>query len=239
MGIPEVSELPPLVAALLGAAPRWSAEHEGKSGGVVFVNDAYWVKRGPRAIAERARLRWLADRGIPVPEVVLFEADVLVLADAGVRSMAAHESPGSVLGAVLRRLHRLPIADCPFDERLDVLLARAAELVAAGAVDTEDFDPHGLTAEQILHILRTERPEETDLVVAHGDYTPSNVLDGGILIDVGGLGVADRYRDLALAVRDLRDDYGDHEVAAFFAAYGLATPDQRRLDYYRLLDELF
>lgn len=49
---------------------------------------------------------------------------------------------------------------------------------------------------------------DEDLVVAHGDFTPMNVLEGGILIDVGALGVADRYRDLALAARDLREDFG-------------------------------
>jgi aminoglycoside phosphotransferase len=28
-------------------------------------------------------------------------------------------------------------------------------------------------------------------------------------------------------------------VGPFFTAYGLGDPDRRRLDYYRLLDELF
>ncbi|MFI9510240.1 phosphotransferase [Nocardia sp. NPDC052566] len=232
--------LPPRVAELLGDAPTWSDDHEGMSGGVQFVNGTYWVKRGPHAIEEHARLTWLAEQGIAVPEVVLFEQDVLVLADAGVPSLAEHEAPGRLMGALLRRLHELPIERCPFDERLDVVLPRAARNVADGLVDPEDFDfdKHGLGPEQILALL-ADRPDETDLVVAHGDYTPPNVLDGGILIDVGGLGLADRYRDLALAVRDLSDDYGDAEVERFFEAYGLDTPDQRRLDYYRMLDELF
>ncbi|QIS13900.1 aminoglycoside 3'-phosphotransferase [Nocardia arthritidis] len=237
----DTTGLPRAVAEVLGAAPTVSTAHEGMSGGVVLVDGRYWVKRGPHAIDEHARLHWLAGQGIALPEVVVFERDVLVLADAGAPSLARHPAPGALLGETLRGLHRLPIETCPFDGRLDTVLARAAERVAAGSVDPADydFDHHGLAPEQILARLRDERPAERELVVAHGDYTPSNVLLGGIVIDVGTLGVADRYRDLALAVRDLRDDFGAGEVERFFAAYGLAEPDERRLEYYRLLDELF
>ncbi|MEV6432153.1 phosphotransferase [Nocardia sp. NPDC051463] len=285
--------LPPAVAALLGAAPVWSDDHEGLSGGVSFVDNAYWVKRGPLAVAEHARLNWLRDYGIRLPDVAVFDGDVLVLADAGVPSLAARAADGeraaadigaaaeggipeggahaaaegvasagsegvpggypvadssavgrtvgALMGAVLRSLHSIPIAECPFDGRLDSMLTRAARRVLECLIDPEDFDEdhEHLVPEQILDRLRTQRPDERDLVVAHGDFTPSNVLEGGILIDVGDLGVADRYRDLALAERDLREDFGADEVRAFFTAYGLVEPDRRRLDYYRLLDELF
>ncbi|WP_378732150.1 phosphotransferase [Nocardia brasiliensis] len=240
--------LPPKVAALLGATPTWSDEHEGMSGGVAFVNETYWVKRGSKAAAEHERLNWLRGRGIQLPEVVEFDGDVLVLADAGVASLAARDDAGSgatsvgaIMGALLRRLHSIPVAECPFDGRLDVVLAQARRQVIEGLVDRDDFDDvnQGATPEDVLARLLAERPDHEDLVVAHGDFTPPNVLEGPILLDVGALGVADRYRDLALAVRDLGDDFGDAEVAAFFAAYGLAEPDPRRLAYYHLLDELF
>ncbi|MFE7801955.1 phosphotransferase [Nocardia sp. NPDC057440] len=278
--------LPPVVAALLGAAPVWSDDHEGLSGGVSFVNGAYWVKRGPLAVSEHARLNWLRDYGIRLPDVAVFDGDVLVLADAGAPSLASRaedneraaaeigaaadggfsegrayaadasvrsdEVPGgypaeatgtvgALMGALLRSLHSIPIAECPFDGRLDSMLTRAARRVLHGLIDPEDFDEdhEHLVPEQILDRLHAQRPDERDLVVAHGDFTPSNVLEGGILIDVGDLGVADRYRDLALAERDLREDFGADEVRAFFTAYGLDEPDRRRLDYYRLLDELF
>ncbi|MGW0249418.1 phosphotransferase [Nocardia goodfellowii] len=251
--------LPPAVVALVGSAPTFSDDHEGQSGGVAFVNGSYWMKRGPSAVAEHARFQWLRGRGIRLPEIVAFESDVLVLADAGVPSLAArgHDydeepsggqssdvagpSAGTIMGTLLRRLHSIPVAECPFDGRLDGLLARARRRVVEGLVDAEDFDDdnQGQTAEQVLARLSDERPAETDLVVTHGDFTSANVLEGEILIDVGALGVADRYRDLALAARDLSGHHSEEEVAAFFAAYGVDTPDQRRLDYYRLLDELF
>ncbi|MGQ4614869.1 phosphotransferase [Nocardia sp. R7R-8] len=238
--------LPPTVSALLGEAPNWSHEHEGMSAGMVRVDGAYWLERGPKAVAEYQRLTWLRDHGIAVPEVAAFEDDVLVLADAGAPSLSAHPdaggaSIGTVLGALLRRLHSIPVAECPFDERLDVVLARARRNVVEGLVDADDFDDDnaGSTPAEILARLLAQRPDGEDLVVAHGDFTPPNVLANGVLLDVGGLGVADRYRDLALAVRDVRADFGEAEVTAFFAAYGLAEPDESRLTYYRLLDELF
>ncbi|MGV9719556.1 phosphotransferase [Nocardia beijingensis] len=238
--------LPPTVAALLGAAPSWSDRHEGMSGEVVRVDGVYWLKRGPKAVAEYQRLTWLRDRGLRVPEVAAFEDDVLVLADAGAPSWSADTgagaaSIGTALGTLLRRLHSIPVAECPFDERLDVVLARARRNVVEGLVDADDFDDDntGATPAEILARLLAQRPEGEDLVVAHGDFTPPNVLTNGVLLDVGGLGVADRYRDLALAARDLRADHGEAEAAAFFAAYGLAEPDESRLTYYQLLDELF
>ncbi|WP_433656525.1 phosphotransferase [Nocardia sp. CA-128927] len=240
--------LPPKVAALLGDAPTWSDEHEGKSGGVAFVNETYWVKRGPKAVAEHERLNWLCDRGIRLPEIVAFDGDVLVLADAEASSLAARDDTGSgetsvgaVMGALLRRLHSIPVAECPFDGRLDAVLAQARRQVIEGLVDLDDFEEENrdLGPQDVLTRLLAERPDHEDLVVAHGDFTPPNVLEGAILLDVGALGVADRYRDLALAVRDLRDDFDEDEVNVFFAAYGLTEPDHRRLEYYRLLDELF
>ncbi|MEC3914728.1 aminoglycoside 3'-phosphotransferase [Nocardia sp. CDC160] len=234
---------PPRVAALLGADPVLSADHEGLSGGVVQVNGTYWLKRGPVAVAEYERYRWLGEQAIAVPEIAVFDEDVLVLADAGVPSLAAAQvdSPGRLMGETLRRLHGLSVAHCPFDGRLEATLRAARRRIAEGAADADDFDDDnlGLTPEQVFDRLVAERPAVEDLVVAHGDYTPSNVLVGGLLIDVGRLGVADRYRDLALAARDLSDDFGAGEVAAFFAAYGLDDPDAGRLTYYRLVDELF
>ncbi|WP_043654191.1 aminoglycoside phosphotransferase APH(3') [Nocardia thailandica] len=246
--------LPAEVAALVGPDAVWSAEHAGRSGELLRIGP-YWVRRGPRAVAEHDRLRWLDARGIPVPTVAAFAEDVLVLADGG-RTLAdaggrdgvvtdpGDGDPGSSVGArmggILRRLHAIPAADCPFDASLDALLAAAHRRVHEGLVDESDFDDErrGHSAGQVLARLRAERPAAQDPVVTHGDFTPDNVLTDGALLDVGGLGVGDRYRDLALAERELAE-YGPGEIDAFRAAYGLAAPDPARLAYFRLLDELF
>ncbi|MGW6730862.1 tetratricopeptide repeat protein [Nocardia sp. NPDC055029] len=236
--------LPPEIAELLGPVPAWSDEHEGR-GGNLSRSGGYWIKRGPRAVAEHDRLNWLRDKGIPVPTVAAFAEDILVLADAEARSLTdlAGDAAevGALMGQTLRALHALPVCDCPFDGSLEVTLAQARRNVVEGFVDTADFDAdhRELTPAAIHEHLVAQRPSDEDLVVAHGDFTPGNVLAGGVLIDVAALGVADRYRDLALAERDLAEDFGIDAVVAFFTAYGLTGPDRAKLEYYRLLDELF
>ncbi|WP_410869702.1 tetratricopeptide repeat protein [Nocardia sp. A7] len=234
--------LPPVIEELLGPVPAWSDEHEGRDGNLVR-SGGYWIKRGPRAVAEHARLSWLRDNAIAVPTVAAFAEDVLVLADAG-GSLAGHADPidtGTQMGRALRALHDLPVTDCPFDAGLAVTLARAHRNVVEGFADATDFDDdhRGLSPAEVLGQLQQRRPPTEDMVVTHGDFTPGNVLTGGLLIDVAALGRGDRYRDLALAERDLAGDFGIEAVAAFYTAYGLTEPDSTKLDYYRLLDELF
>ncbi|MFI0419948.1 aminoglycoside 3'-phosphotransferase [Spongiactinospora sp. 9N601] len=234
---------------MLGPDPVWSDEHEGMSGQVMRVTGAagaFYVKQGPIAVAEHERLRWLK-RWAAVPDIAAFDGQSLVLADVGAPSLESAAPPeiGTVMGRVLRGLHAIEVGECPFDERLDVRLARAGTRVRGGLVDADDFDEDhaGLSPQEILDRLIAERPAEEDLVVAHGDYTPGNVLvphvGDPVLIDVGGLGVADRYLDLAIAERDLRADFGPRAVDDFLAAYGLDVLDEGKLGYFRLLDEMF
>ncbi|MFD9941708.1 phosphotransferase [Nonomuraea sp. NPDC059023] len=236
--------LPPSVAALLGAEPEWDLDHDGASGSLARAGSSF-VRRGPEAVAEHARLVWLREWA-GVAEVTAFEGDVLVTADIGVETLAAGEGTddpgvGAAMGGALRALHAVPVTECPFDGRLDVLLAQARRNVVEGRVDAGDFDDDNLgrTPMQVYERLLAERPEGEDLVVAHGDFTPSNVMANGVLIDLARLGVADRYRDLAIALRDLSGDFGPRAVAAFLSAYGLEAPDEAKLAYYRLIDELF
>ena len=234
---------------MFGPDAEWSDDHEGVSGTALRVtsgSETFYVKRGPLAFAEYERLQWLKGR-VPVPRVVAFEDPLLVLGDVKAPSVdgAAPVTAGSVMGRVLRDLHGLPVAACPFDERLAKVLERAAGNVREGLVDADDFDAdhRGLTPEAVLERLLAARPAE-DLVVAHGDCTPTNVLlpatGEPVVIDVPALGVADRYRDLAIVHRDLSEDHGPAAWDAFLASYGLITEvDEDRLYYYRLLDELF
>ncbi|SEG16754.1 kanamycin kinase/aminoglycoside 3'-phosphotransferase-2 [Nonomuraea solani] len=232
------------LSSLIAPGATWSTDHEGASGTAQRVTSGstvFYVKQGPLARAEHLRLRWLRGR-VPVPEVVAYEDPVLVLADVAAPSLeAAPAGMGAVLGRTLRKLHALPVAECPFDGRLPAVLERAAANVRDGLVDPDDFDDDhlGLSPETICDRLVATGPREEDLVVAHGDYTPSNVLVPAsgepVVIDVPALGVADRYRDLAIVRRELSEAAWEE----FLAAYGLVDRiDEERLSYYRLLDEL-
>jgi kanamycin kinase len=213
--------------------------------------------------AEVDRLRWLSAQGIPVPEVVdtgtTGDGGAWMVTRAAAGRSAAEPWPehrrAAVVDAVAdmaRALHALPAASCPFDRSLRVAVAHARRAAAAGLVDLDDLDPErrGWTAERLLAELDATLPETEDLVVCHGDYCLPNVLLDPdtcavtALVDVGRLGLADRYADLALAVRSLAShprnaQFGPPYAERFLARYGAHPPDHRRVAFYQLLDELF
>jgi len=66
--------------------------------------------------------------------------------------------------------------------------------------------------------------------LTHGDFTPANILilPTGIR-DLGRLGVADRYQDIALALRHLDGDFGPAWRAPFVRTNGIADIDESKL----------
>ena len=89
---------------------------------------------------------------------------------------------------------------------------------------------------QVPSALRT--PPPIDLaVVCHGDACVPNTLlgdDGRWIahVDLGALGVADRWGDIAVAAMSTEWNYGPGWHDALIAAYGV-DPDRERLSYYR------
>lgn len=202
---------------------------------------------------EIERLQWMARHGLPAPAVLDVATEqerhwLLMSAVAGQDlASATHLPPSRVVGlvaAALRALHQLPVAQCPFDHRLELRMAAARHAVDAELVDEEDFDDErlGLTAADAYAQLQSTQPATQDLVVAHGDACLPNFMAQDQVftgyIDCGRLGVSDRHQDLALAARSIARNLGQEWVAPFFSAYGM-PPDQRRLAFYCLLDEFF
>ncbi|WP_406053590.1 APH(3') family aminoglycoside O-phosphotransferase [Kribbella sp. NBC_00889] len=221
----------------------------GLSGAEVRRVGNHFVKRDPAVGAEAERLEWLARQGIEVPRIVDHRQGVLTTSVVpGVP--ASFDWSGEQWPAVVatfvelaRALHSLPIEDCPFRRDLDTTIAEARSRVAAGLVDLDNLEDAyaGWTGEQLLAQLERTRPASEDLVVCHGDLTLDNVLvdprTGGLtgVIDVGRLGVADRWLDLAILQRELTAE----PFAALLAGYGLTGPDQDKLAFFILLDEFF
>ncbi|WP_426086376.1 APH(3')-I family aminoglycoside O-phosphotransferase [Janthinobacterium sp. PSPC1-1] len=247
---------------------QWARDSVGESDAAVYrlqgrdaAPDLY-LKHGRGSAAadladELARLRWLAPY-LPVPAVVQFarvadpeQAWLLLTALPGTTASAvleAHPALGpavvDALAAFLRRLHALPVSDCPFDAGHAVRLAQARQRIDAGLVDADDFDAgrQGWTAEQVWMALQDCQPLVPDLVVTHGDFSLENIVmrEDAVVgcIDVGRAGVADRYQDLAIAWRAL----GELDAALqqrFVEQYGLLDIDQGKLQFHLLLDELF
>ena len=189
-------------------------------GGLTFVAGDRFLKWNPLGSGvdledERARLVWARAVGHLVPEVLDLGRDedgqVLVtraLGGSGAVSPVWLGRPRDAvraLAAGYRALHdKVPVAACPFRVRW---VPADAPLPADGAV------------------------------VLHGDACAPNTViapDGRFAghVDLGALGVGDRWADLAITAMSLDWNYGPGWQPTFYDAYGI-EPDEERIRYYR------
>jgi aminoglycoside phosphotransferase len=148
--------------------------------------------------------------------------------------------------AALRTLHALPIGDCRLDQRLTVKLAEAWRRVGEGEVHASEFDPDntGREAADLWREMMVEAPEGEDPVFTHGDASLPNFIvphDGlAGVVDLGLAGVSDRYQDFALFLRSSARNFpGVDARALLMAHYPLDAVDERKLTFYRRLDEFY
>src|SRR5207248_3950365 len=96
------------------------------------------------------------------------------------------------------------------------------------------------TFQEALAIVENAPPID-QLVVCHGDAcAPNTIIDAGTWsghVDLGCLGLADRWADLAIATWSTEWNYGPGWDQALLDAYGI-EPDPERTAYYRLLWDL-
>jgi kanamycin kinase len=175
------------------------------------VGQDRYLKWSPTPLTgEIERLQWAA-RYHPVP-VVLDHGVDWMLTQAIDAMSAVDADPATAaraLGTGLRALHdALPVDDCPFDWS-------AESRGGSGA------------------------PPVDRLVVAHGDAcVPNTLVDASgrwvAHVDLGRLGLADRWADLAVASMSLGWNFGAGLEPAFFEAYGVQR-DELRIRFYRRL----
>lgn len=200
-------------------------------GGLTFRLRDRYVKWSPRTSGidldrERVRLEWLAGRH-PAPAVLVFGED----ADAQWLVTAA--LPGT---------HA--VGDAWRARRPEAIRAIAAGLRAIHAVPVDAFPP-ALAAEvwsarEPLN-LGPRPPLSGPAVLVHGDAcAPNTLVDGEGRwtghVDLGDLGVGDRWADLAIASLSLDWNFGEGHQHELFEGYGI-EPDEERIRYYRALWE--
>jgi kanamycin kinase len=201
-------------------------------GGLTFRAGNHFVKWNPRTTGldleqERLRLEW-AIRWHPVPKVLDWGADdeaqwlvTAALPGEGAVMEPWRRRPLDAVRAIargLRMLHdTLPVTDCPFDWSVKARLGRCIQ-------------GEGLSV-----------PSIDRLVVCHGDACSPNTIiapDGNPVghVDLGSLGIADRWADLAIASWSLEYNFGPGWEDEFFQVYGIER-DEERISFYRLLWE--
>ncbi|GGS72605.1 putative streptomycin phosphotransferase [Streptomyces griseoviridis] len=249
----------------------WSPVTAGESGAAVFrsADATRYAKCVPAAdaaglAAERDRVVWLGDQGVPGPRVLDWRSG-----DAGacLVTRAVSGTPADQVSAedlrtawgpladAVRRLHEVPVSRCPFRRGLDAMVAMARDVVARDAVDPDFLPvdqrrtpPAELLDRLTRQVSRRREQEAADTVVCHGDLCLPNIvldprtLDVAGFIDLGRLGPADRHADLALLLANARETWPDEERAraadtAFAERYGTAL-DPDRLRFYLHLDPL-
>ncbi|WP_370068040.1 phosphotransferase [Mycobacterium sp. MAA66] len=208
----------PEVVIVLAAGRSVAAVWVNELGGVTFTIDAgaeyvktYPAEHAALLTAEAARLRW-AGQYVIAPTVLgsgpgwLHTAGLPGRSAVDPRWSDHPETAARAIGSGLRTLHdALPVDECPFGP-----------------------------PSWVLDALPTDR-----LVVCHGDPCAPNTLMSDVgefvgHVDLGDLGVADRWADLAIATMSLDWNYpGNYEVA-LLDAYGVA-PDPDRIAFYRRL----
>ncbi|GMR14256.1 MAG: aminoglycoside 3'-phosphotransferase [Gemmatimonadota bacterium] len=207
----------------------------------------------PSLDGESLRMEWAADH-LPVPRVLECgsNGDTTWLLTEGLGGLDATHGIWStaperlvrVLATGLRAFHDAPVSECPFDFGLDVAIAHARRRVAEGLVEpARDFHEEfgHLSAQAAMALLERTCPESEFPVVCHGDYCPPNLLieDWATVgyVDLGELGVADRWWDLSVATWSVTWNFGPGYEDLFLAEYGVER-DRKRTDFYRLLYDL-
>lgn len=227
----------------------------GLYGVTTDFNRRYILKQQKQSLeSEYLNYKWLQNK-VPVPEIIFYThgdgQDFLCITglqgkslDLFIGSVEADVIVGSYAKA-LKLLHSQKpdnkVIVCDLDKRIsDVERNVKNNLVSPSHFQSENqqHQPYELFLQ-----LKKSKPPKAELVFTHGDYCLDNLIynDGKLsgFVDLGNGGIADKYQDLALAVRSILDNFTLDHVELFYKVYGIRNIDKSKLEFYTLLDEFF
>lgn len=261
--------LPEEIKAYIGNQ-TYRQDDIGMSDSVVLMFSDYVVKIQPHtaeADNQAAVVKWLAGR-LPVPQIPVYlvrdhvsytlmtRVDGEMLCDEAFLRDPRHML--HLAAEAMKMLWSVDVSDCPRGvSPLEMRLHEARYRVEHGMVDMDHVEPETFGADgfadewELLEWLENHRPQE-DVVLTHGDFCLPNILvkDDRVagFIDLGKMGPADRWQDVAIALRSLRhnfegdynggEKYSDFDPQLFLDGLGIKM-DEEKNRYYMLLDELF
>lgn len=261
-------EIPECIREIIADRPFF-IDNIGKSDSQVICFEDMVLKiekQQEESDTEHRMMRWLFDK-LPVPEILCSAQEngrnyLLMSRMDGEMGCSEwllkhQELLTECLAEGLKMLWEVDVCNCPYRNTLENKLRLAEFRVVNNLCDMEDVEPETYgeqgfqNPEELLQWLKDHKPQE-DLVFSHGDFCLPNIFIKAQrvcgFIDLGRSGIADRYQDLALCYRSLRDnlkgDYtgkvygGAREAEGLFEKLGI-VPDWDKIRYYMLLDELF
>lgn len=266
-----MSSLSVPLTGLLPDRSAWTPVSGGESGAVTLrhASEDRFAKVVPVADAglledERDRIEWLSGTEVPGPSVLEWrttEHGACLITSAVAGTPADQLDPARLaqtwpsITDTLSRLHSIPTSTCPYGRTLHEMMALARATVAEDRVHPEFLPQHLIDTlpAVILESLERDLPsrledESNDMVVCHGDFCLPNILIDAEtsrvagIIDLGRLGQADRYADIALLLANARETWPDDDTARradddFASRYGIKL-DPARLAFYLRLDPL-
>ncbi len=266
VSIDEIYIPQPIKSIIDGKA--YSLDDVGMSKSRVILFDDMVLKIGEADVhtaEEVSMMRWLSGKA-SVPRVIehIAENGMSYLLMSRIKGRMAcdeyylerPEKMVKLLAVALRSLWSVDISDCPVSQNLDRELKEAEfnvrnGLVDVNAVQPETFGEGGFKdPEELLEWLKENKPP-IDPVLSHGDFCLPNIFfDGDNVsgyIDIGNSGVGDKWRDISLCYRSLKNNmnggyggkvYDNFDPDILFDELKI-EPNHERLRYWLLLDELF
>lgn len=214
---------------------------------VVFSGTTYDVER------EKNVLQWLEGK-LTIPRIIFFEKHkdyvFLLMSEADGKCLnleaVTPEIRVKLYADSIKILQNIDITSCIFDSTINIRLSELVYLQNKGLLAEDDFyqgDVPFSTPDELIKFLMDNIPEQ-DIVFSHGDISDGNIFiddHNSILsyIDWGRGGIADKWYDIGLCVRNIRQDLlGAKYVELFFELLGI-EPEWDKINYYSWLDELF
>lgn len=262
-------ELPENIQAIVGTK-EYSLDNVGMSDSEVRIYDKFVLKIQPQSEEtnnESAIAKWIGNQ-IPIPTILEYcvvngmSYTLMTKIDGkmlcSVEYLGQPEKLINLAAQGLKQLWKIDVKDCQYQaSRLNERLKNAEynvlhNLVDLYNVEPETFGPNGFAnPKELLNWLKNNRPDE-DIVLTHGDYCLPNIFvkenEISGFIDIGKMGPADRWQDIAIAIRSLKHNFDgkytdgkkifNFKPQMFLDALGVDF-DNQKYKYYFLLDELF
>lgn len=203
---------------------QYTVDETGRSGSsvILFENTVLKIEKH-REQQDKAveMMRWLKGK-LPIPEVVEYAQEdgfgyLLMTRIPGEMCCSPYYMEHSdemvtLLAEGLHRLWSVDTAGCPRERTLEYDTAQAIERIRGGRLSPEELSACGFESAEDMAAWLEAHPVKYDPVLSHGDYCLPNLLlkDGEIsgYIDIGGIGIADRYSDLVDCWNSLKNNFG-------------------------------